>query len=348
MQTDHAVRILTLNGGGVRGLFTISVLAELERILEETNGEKDVKIGDYFDLIAGTSIGGILALGLAKGCSARELKETFFKSAPLIFPRYIFFDRLIKTIKKAIGPSYNSQPLREAIVKMIGEDTTFNDLQRRVIIPAVNLSTGRPQFFKTPHNPDFYRDGNILLLDAALATSAAPTYFSPHYCKEFKAYFADGGLVANDPSFVALHEVFGDMKLDFPSITHSDIHILNVGTMANEYSIRPQVLASKNQGYFGLWGNGEKLVLTTMTSNQLLHQNMLTRELKANNSFHNYISIDDQVPNEAAQDITLDNSSSASLDNLASRGKHKADEVYAKNQKLKQIFSIKAKTFQRI
>lgn len=57
---------------------------------------------------------------------------------------------------------------------MVGKDTTFNDLNRRVMIPAVNLSTGKPQFFKTPHNPQFNRDGRLTLVDAALATSAAP------------------------------------------------------------------------------------------------------------------------------------------------------------------------------
>ena len=86
------IKILALNGGGVRGLFTISLLAELERVIEKREGLVDVKIGDYFDLITGTSIGGILALGLASGKSARELQTTFEENAPKIFPkkRFIF------------------------------------------------------------------------------------------------------------------------------------------------------------------------------------------------------------------------------------------------------------------
>lgn len=75
---------------------------------------------------------------------------------------------------------------------MVGEESTFNDLKCRVLIPTVNLSTGKPQFFKTPHNPEFHRDGRIKLIDAALATSAAPTYFAPHYCVDLDSYFADG------------------------------------------------------------------------------------------------------------------------------------------------------------
>lgn len=84
--TSDDVRVLSLNGGGARGLFTISVLAEIERILEERIGKPGIKVGDYFDLITGTSIGGILALGLAAGKSARELEAVFREQAPLIFP----------------------------------------------------------------------------------------------------------------------------------------------------------------------------------------------------------------------------------------------------------------------
>ncbi len=77
----NQVRILSLNGGGARGLFTISLLAEIERIIEEKQGINGFKVGDYFDLITGTSIGGILALGLAYGKSARELEDFLIKHA---------------------------------------------------------------------------------------------------------------------------------------------------------------------------------------------------------------------------------------------------------------------------
>ncbi|PNH94718.1 CBASS cGAMP-activated phospholipase [Vibrio diazotrophicus] len=341
---SNAIRILSLNGGGVRGLFTISVLAELERILEESSSDKRIKIGDYFDLITGTSIGGLLALGLAEGKSARELKDVFYSKGDKIFPQYKWFNNGLKTIKKAFGATYKTEPLKEAIVEMIGEKTTFNDLNRRVMIPTVNLSTGRPQFFKTPHNPDFTRDGPLKLVDAALATSAAPTYFEPYFCEDLKAYFADGGLVANNPSFVGLHEVFGDMKADFPDASYSDIYVLNVGTMGEEYALSPKLLRKK-KGYFGMWGLGERLVLTTMTANQILHQFMLSRELSVHGTIDNYISLDSRVPNEAAGDITLDNSSIEALDNLASRGKQLANEEFAKDKRLALIFSRPAKPF---
>jgi len=341
--TTKPIRVLSLNGGGVRGIFTISVLAQIERNIENRTSAKDVKIGDYFDLITGTSIGGILALGLASGKSARELEPVFFENASKIFPHQYGWKKFIKRIVK---PLYDSTPLYETVISMIGTNSTFNDLQRRVLIPAINLSTGKPQFFKTPHNPDFTRDGGLKLSDAAMATSAAPTYFAPHYCEDLTAYFADGGLVANNPSFIGLHEVFRDMKSDFPNATVKDIKILNVGTLADDYCISPNTLLNKQKsGYATLWGGGEKLVLTTMTANQHLHQSMLKRELATHNAESNYVYLEDSIPNEAASDITLDNSSLASLQNLKSRGIQLATEEFSQNKYLKEFFNKPAPTF---
>lgn len=339
------VRVLSLNGGGARGLFTISVLAEIERILDVKKGKPGTKIGDYFDLITGTSIGGILALGLAAGKSARELKDVFREQAPLIFPARW---SVIKKCRAAFGAQYRSKPLYDAVASMIGTKTTFNDLTRRVMIPAVNLSTGKPQFFKTPHNPDFTRDGRLSLIDAAMATSAAPTYFRPHRCADLDAYFADGGLVANNPSYVALHEVLRDMKTDFPDAKVRDVKIFNVGTLGEEYSISPAALeATRNNGYLKLWGLGERLVLTTMTANQQLHKAMLMRELSRYEAADNYVCVDDIVPNEAASDITLDNASSSSLRNLASRGKQAASNAFTQNDRLRAFFDSPAAPFTR-
>lgn len=341
---NYKVRILSLNGGGARGLFTISVLAEIEKILAEKYSDQEVKIGDYFDLITGTSIGGILALGLATGKSARELEHVFANKAINIFPTR---PPLINLLKSLWAPIYSSSPLRETIEMMIGAETTFNELTRRVMIPAVNLSTGRPHFFKTPHNPNFTRDGSLKLIDAALATSAAPTYFAPHYCESLSAYFADGGLVANNPSYIGLLEVFKDMKPDF-NVTHRDIHILNVGTVGEEYSLSPKLLSKKKRnGYYHLWGVGKRLVLTTMTANQHLHKNMLQRELMLNDALDNYIYLDEVIPNEAANDITLDNASESSLQNLSARGKQLANIQFAQNQRLRNFFITTAKPFKQ-
>jgi len=344
-ESDETVRVLSLNGGGARGLFTISVLAEIERILEERTGCSSVKAGDYFDLITGTSIGGILALGLASGKSARELETIFKDKAAEIFPKR---PKWMNTLRSLVMPKYNSEPLLNAVLSMIDGEMSFNDLKRRVMIPAVNLSTGKPQFFKTPHNPDFNRDGRLKLVDAAMATSAAPTYFPPHYCSDIDSYFVDGGLVANNPSFIGLHEVLQDMRSDFENATVADVNILNIGTLGEEYVISPSAVSRESKlkrGYISLWGTGERLVLTTITTNQLLHKAMLIRELRAHNATNNFVYLDDTVPNEAASDITLDNASESSLRNLASRGKQLATIEFTTNKKLQSFFHNPAAPF---
>lgn len=341
---NPGVRILSLNGGGARGMFTISVLAEIETILQARQPDREIRIGEYFDLITGTSIGGILALGLASGKSARELERVFFERANDIFPTRRAITNLVRSF---FAPIYSSLPLRKTIEAMIGAETTFNDLTRRVMIPAVNLTTGKPQFFKTPHNPDFTRDGPLKLIDAALATSAAPTYFAPHHCPDLRAHFADGGLVANNPSYIGLLEVLKDMK-SYSDAAHKDIHILNIGTVGEEYSLSPKLLSKQWwNGYCHLWGFGKRLVLSTMAANQHLHKNMLLRELMAHDAVDNYTSIDEIISNEAAGDITLDNATRSSLENLSARGKQLANTQFAQNQKLKHFFTAPAEPFER-
>lgn len=343
---ERSCRILCLNGGGVRGLFTISLLAEIERILEKNSDRENVKIGDYFDLISGTSIGGLLALGLAAGKSARDLESAFERNAPLIFKKNIWNLPYLKDVKSLFMPLYNSDPLKVTVEEILGKDLTFDDLERRVLIPAVNVTSGMPQFFKTPHNPKFTRDGEVKIIDAAMATSAAPTYFRPHYCESLKAHFVDGGLVANNPSFISMLEVFKDMKSDFLGIKHKDIKILNIGTLGEQFSLSPKKLNSKFRiGYAGLWGMGRGLVFTTMTSNQYLHKYMIEREFSANDATANYIYLDGVVANEAAQEITLDNASEASLRHLSMRGKNMANTEMIKHPLLKSLFDQKAKPF---
>ena len=343
LEISEPIKVLALNGGGVRGLFTITVLAELESIIEKREKRENVKIGDYFDLITGTSIGGILALGLASGKSARELKESFEANVQQIFPLKRFKRKNWNLLRRSI---YESEPLYETVKSMIGDNLKFEDLNKRVMITSVNLSTGRPKFFKTPHNPMFTLDREIKLIDAAMATSAAPTYFKPHYIERLDHYFADGGLVANNPSFVGIREVLIDMKNDFPNAKPEDVRVLNIGTLSGDYCISPATLSKKyGKGYLGLWNMGERIVLTTMTANQHLQRFMLLREFKALNIEKNYVEIDETIPNEAASEITLDNASESSLKSLRGMGTKLGSERYTEDAELRKFFIKPAQLF---
>jgi patatin-like phospholipase/acyl hydrolase len=317
------IRILALNGGGVRGLYTISVLAEFERIL--SNGDESYSIAQHFDLIAGTSIGGLLALGLADGKTARTLKTKMLQHATTIFPpRPKYCPKLIWNIKNGIlvlfGKRYEGANLHQAFADIVGDDRTIRHLKRRVLIPTVNISTGKPVFIKTRHNALFFRDDQLNLIDVARATSAAPTYFKPHFIQKLSAYFVDGGLVANNPSYVAYHEAMTDLKDEFNIQSANQIYILNIGTMGGEFCINPENIEKNISGYLGLWGMGEKLVETVMVGNQWMHHFMANRAL----SKTNHIVLDDALPNEQSDLITLDNSQKAALRILDGRGQQRA------------------------
>ncbi|TKG09940.1 CBASS cGAMP-activated phospholipase [Vibrio sp. F13] len=321
------LRVLSLNGGGVRGLYTISVLAEFERILAKD--DESYSIAEHFDLIAGTSIGGLIALGLADGKTARELESKVREHASTIFPprRYLpkFLWNICKGCRAVLGNRYNGDNIGKAVVDIVGKERTVRDLQRRILIPTVNVSTGKPLFVKTCHNPRFTRDDRLRLVDVARATSAAPTYFEPHYIEELNAYFVDGGLVANNPSYVAYHEAVTDLKEEFDIESEGQIYVLNIGTMASEFCINPEQIKSWVPGYFRLWGLGSTLVETVMNGNQWMHHFMTARALSA----VNHVMLDDVVPDQQASIITLDNSRPEALNALAARGKQKATEAMA-------------------
>lgn len=165
-------QILSLSGGGYMGLYTARVLQRLE----EQSGRP---LRESFDLIAGTSIGGIIALGLAAGTPAEKICTHFQEHGPRIFPARLDsrFNSVRLLRQLLVGASYSSAPLKNAIDAVLGGDIRIEQLGQRVIIPVVNMSSGAPQVFKTPHHPSFVRDGVLSCADVALATSAAPTFF---------------------------------------------------------------------------------------------------------------------------------------------------------------------------
>lgn len=343
-------KILSLNGGGVRGLFSITILAELERVLAERNNNPDLAIGNYFDMITGASIGGIIAVALADGQKARDLQAKFHKAAPDIFPRLSWVPNCARNIyqlgKLLLSPLYKANNLEKAVTEIVGTGKTVRSLKRRLLIPTVNLSTGRPLFIKTCHNSLFTRDDQFTLVDVAMATSAAPTYFLPHYIEWQSAYFADGGLLANNPSFVAYHEALNYLDdEEFKGITANDIKILNIGTLSNDFCINPNNISRWFPGYFGLWGGGKALIETVMSSSQKMHGFMAGKALNREGMPPCYFSLDETVPDQQARVISLDNASEESLKALVAWGKSVATTATGKKALIETFFSTEAPAF---
>jgi uncharacterized protein len=162
-------RILSLDGGGIKGTFTASVLSELER----STGRK---IADHFDLIAGTSTGGIIALGLGLGIPAEQILQFYKEQGPKIFPNITAQQKLSLNIRHLWEPKYSAEQLREGLRGVFGEKRV-KEAKCRLLIPAYDVVAGRVFMFKTRHHPRFIFDEEAFAVEIALATAAAPTFF---------------------------------------------------------------------------------------------------------------------------------------------------------------------------
>ncbi len=215
-------RVLSLDGGGIKGIFPAAVLAHLEkRYLEGRSA------GEYFDLIAGTSTGGIIALGLGAGLTADEMLRLYLEKGHRVFPSK---ERgLLGRARRLVSAQYDRGPLDELLNQRLGEKT-LRESRRRLLIPSTEGRKGEVWVFKTPHHPDYRLDGDQRMASVAAATSAAPTYFTPF---ERGGYtYLDGGIWANNPTMAALTEA-----LSCFSIRREDIRILSIGCGENPFRI---------------------------------------------------------------------------------------------------------------
>jgi patatin-like phospholipase/acyl hydrolase len=222
-------RILAIDGGGIRGIFPAAVLAGLE---ERYLGNRSV--AGYFDLIAGTSTGGIIALGLAAGLSARDLRDLYIDRGGEIFPPHgpgIFgrLGRRLSAWRRFLHYSYDQTALANVLRESLG-DRKFGSAEVRLCIPSFEGVYGEVYIFKTPHHPDFCKDQHESMLKVALATSAAPTYYRP--LRDASYTFVDAGVWANNPIMIALTEALTSFD-----VSRVRVRILSLGCGDNSYSV---------------------------------------------------------------------------------------------------------------
>lgn len=149
--TKTNFKILSIDGGGIRGLIPAKVLAELEAELEKEEPEK--KLHEHFDLICGTSTGAILAIGIALGISTKDLAKFYEDNAKIIFPRF-FFRFIPRKCRAFLNAIYSNKKLLKKLREVYadangGRDPLMNDLQIKVCIPAFNGNNGIISVFKT-------------------------------------------------------------------------------------------------------------------------------------------------------------------------------------------------------
>ena len=280
-------QILSLSGGGYLGLYTISVLADLEDrigargnrfrpLSRETRSAASSPSASPARCLHSTSRRPSSATALASSRIVRRRAPT-----PPNWP-----------ISAALrSPKYDPCALRNTIIDIIGADTRIGHLKHPCIVPTVCLTKGGPQIFKTDHHLDFSSDHRLKAVDVALATSAAPSYFPIAEIDD--GLYADGGLYANSPDLIALHEAehFFKVPLD-------DIRLLSIGTTTSKFSF-----AHGTGTRFGIlqWATGQRLVQAILSSQQQIVDNIARHRLGSR-----YVRLDIEQSREQEKALSLD------------------------------------------
>lgn len=210
---ESTFRILSLSGGGLNGAIGAGILKTVET-------ELGVKIADHFDLIAGTSTGGILALGLGLGIPGTALAEFYRTKGKSIFPQD--GPGFWRGFKNLFCAKYSADALNRELREMLG-DRLVGDSVVPLVIPSFDLAQNDVRLFKTRHHADYRRDNKLPAWAVARATSAAPTYLPA--CREIdNAQLIDGGVFANNPIMIGVTEAIATF-----AVSPQSIRILSLG-----------------------------------------------------------------------------------------------------------------------
>ena len=212
------VQVLALSGGGFRGLFTA-------RLLEHLEGDGRA-MRDRFELIAGTSIGSIIAGGLALGVPAAVIREAMRREGPSVFPPRGAAGRLWTQLSSVFHAPYDPAPLARVIDEVLGErrDIGLRDVSAALLIPCVSHTRAEVRVFRSRGLAGRDAD-DVSLKDAMLASAAAPTYFPPR--AHGTETLVDGAIVANAPDALALGEATSRLHAPLERV-----HTLSLGTAA--------------------------------------------------------------------------------------------------------------------
>lgn len=219
---DQTVQILALDGGGLKGLFSAAVIETLEEQIGHS-------ITQHFDIITGTSTGGLIALGLGAGKSGGEIVKFYQKDGPKIFPN-AGLQRIIRFCRGWLFNKYSNHYLKDTLQRLFsingnGEEPLLRDSEKRLIIPTFYSASSQPRLLKTPHDKRYRSDWKLPMWAVAMATSAAPTYL-PSFKYQGNTYL-DGGIWANNPSIIGVIEAL-EMGANI-----NNIRVLNISTTSS-------------------------------------------------------------------------------------------------------------------
>jgi patatin-like phospholipase/acyl hydrolase len=295
--TGSRFQILALDGGGLRGIFSAAILAALEEDLQ-------MSVADHFDLIAGTSTGGIIALGLGLGLRPREIVEFYTELGAGVFRNRL----ALASARQVLRAKYLPGPLRAALTSVFG-DRTFGESAKRLVITSYNLGADDVYLFRTAHHPRLRRDWRERAVDVAMATSAAPTYLPGFPLAGTR--LIDGGVWANNPAMVAVVEAVGTC-----GVPMGDLQVFSLGTTV-EVRHRSRRL---DQGGLLPWARAAVDVI------------LRAQSISANNQVHHLLSPDRLLrlnPVVPAGLFALDKADAADLIGVASHASRAASPRFA-------------------
>lgn len=263
--------MLSIDGGGIRGLIPAVILASLEEKLKEVEKEadpegdwEDARIADYFDLIAGTSTGGLIATMLATPrpgdenrrplFAAKDIRNFYYKHGASIFTPVSKTDSLFSWLNDQYrafvrgGPKYDATPLEGKINRLTGT-LTLADTVTKILVPAFDVRRLNTVTFSSYDAPEMLKPHKKhYLSDVCLGTTAAPTYFRPHHFwshytdgdRRHPFHLIDGGVGANNPTMLAIsriaREILCGKNPDFEpleedqAVDYSKFIVISIGT----------------------------------------------------------------------------------------------------------------------
>ena len=325
-------KILSIDGGGIKGLYSASILASIE-------SKTGKKITDHFDMICGTSTGGLIAIGLANGMSAQSLVDLYTTKGSIIFPtsnnNFVrSFQNSFKTIKQIFFSNKHSVKPLKRILDDLFEEKTMGDANNLLCIPSFNLTNGQPKVFKkSGSQTEHFVDNKIKLVDIALATSAAPSYYPIHEHNNF--LYTDGGVWANNPSLCGLLEAIdyyvGNDK------EYEEFNILSISSITT-----PSGWIHTSNKSKSIVGWNKKLFQTAMDGQSYFTDYFLQKIVPKINPNGDYFRIKSpEMSNAQMNIITMDRADKKTLLTIQSLGNQVGNTFATKSEILEFFKTIK-------
>ncbi|GMN29966.1 hypothetical protein TIFTF001_002637 [Ficus carica] len=329
--------VLSIDGGGIRGIIPGTLLAFLESKLQELDGP-DARIADYFDMIAGTSTGGLVTAMLAAPnkdnrplYAAKEIVDFYLKESPKIFPqksRNNFIANLVGTVT---GPKYDGKYL-SSLVNGLLNDLTLKQTLTDVLIPTFDIKYLQPVIFSTNDAKESALS-NARLSDICIGTSAAPTFLPAHSFttsdkgKSRTFDLIDGALAANNPTMLAISHISKEItrkNSEFTSMKPMDgkrMLVLSLGTGAAKQEMKYSAAKASKWGLINwIFDNGSTPLIDIYSdSNSDIVDFHLSTLFQSQNSKENYL----RIQNDAliGDEISVDMSTEKNLKRLVEIGK---------------------------